>query len=68
MKITRFENVEAWKEARVLVSKVYESTGKEPFRKDWGLKKQLIVDSYIVDCSTNKPTTKKPSTSMRGCA
>jgi hypothetical protein len=38
VKITRFEDVEAWKEARVLVSMVYESTGKEPFKKDWGLK------------------------------
>jgi four helix bundle protein len=41
VKITRFEDVEAWKEARVLVSKVYESTGKEPFKKDWGLKDQI---------------------------
>ena len=41
MKITRFEEVEAWKEARVLVSMVYESTGKEPFKKDWGLKDQI---------------------------
>ena len=48
MKITRFEDVEAWKEARVLVSKVYESTGKEPFKKDWGLKDQLMVDSSTV--------------------
>ncbi len=41
MKITRFEDVEAWKEARVLVSMVYESTGKVPFKKDWGLKDQI---------------------------
>jgi four helix bundle protein len=41
VKITRFEDVEAWKEARVLVSMVYESTGKEPFKKDWGLKDQI---------------------------
>ncbi len=48
MKIARFEEVEAWKEARVLVSMVYESTGKEPFKKDWGLKKQLMVDSSMI--------------------
>jgi four helix bundle protein len=41
VKITRFEDVEAWKEARVLVSMVYESTGKEPFKNDWGLKDQI---------------------------
>ena len=41
MKITRFEDIEAWKEARVLVSMIYESTGKEPFKRDWGLKDQI---------------------------
>jgi hypothetical protein len=48
VKITRFEEVGAWKEARVLVSMVYDCTGKEPFKKDWGLKKQLMVDSSMV--------------------
>jgi hypothetical protein len=28
---------------------VYESTGKEPFKKDWGLKDQLMVDSSTVE-------------------
>lgn len=32
-KIESFEDIEAWKEARVQVSMVYESTGKEPFKK-----------------------------------
>jgi hypothetical protein len=32
-KIESFDDIEAWKEARVLVSMVYESTGKEPFNK-----------------------------------
>jgi hypothetical protein len=41
VKITRFEDIEAWKEARGLVSRVYESTGKEPFKNDWGLKDQI---------------------------
>ena len=43
MKITAFEEVEVWKEARVLVSMVYESTGNEPFKKDWGLKDQILL-------------------------
>ena len=41
MKIARFEDIEAWKEARLLVSMVYEATGKEPFKNDWGLKDQI---------------------------
>ena len=41
MKITRFEDIEAWTEARVLVSMIYEATGKEPFNRDWGLKNQI---------------------------
>ena len=44
MKITRFEDVEAWKEARVLVSMVYESAGKEPFKKDLGLNVKEFIE------------------------
>jgi len=46
MKIARFEDIEAWKEARGLVSMVYEATGKEPFKKDWGLKVQIQRAAY----------------------
>jgi len=41
MKIERFEDIEAWKEARVLVSMVYKSTNKAPFKSDWGLRDQI---------------------------
>ena len=40
MKIERFEDIEAWKEARALVVLVYESTNKAPFKNDWGLRDQ----------------------------
>ena len=41
MKIMRFEDIEAWKEARALVGMVYESTNKAPFKNDWGLRDQM---------------------------
>ena len=41
MKIERFEDIEAWKEARALVGMIYESTNKAPFRNDWGLREQI---------------------------
>jgi four helix bundle protein len=74
VKITWFEEVEAWKEARVLVSMVYESTGKEPFKKDWGLKDQIqraavsvmsnIAESFM--SQTNKKQLMVDSSMVKG--
>ena len=41
MKISRFEDIEAWKLARTLTQKVYRLTRKEEFSKDFGLKNQI---------------------------
>ena len=41
MKIERFEDIEAWKEARALVGMIYESTSKTPFKNDRGLREQI---------------------------
>ena len=41
MKATRFEDLECWKEARVLVQKVYDATEFERFRKDLRLAGQI---------------------------
>lgn len=41
MKVTRFEDLECWKEARVLVQKVYDATEFEKFRKDMRLAGQI---------------------------
>ena len=42
MKITRFEEIEAWQEARTLVKMVYEVINKnEKFRKDFRLINQF---------------------------
>ena len=62
MKIERFEDIEAWKEARALVRMVYESTSKAPFKNDWGLREQIqratisamsnIAEGFM--CQTNR--------------
>jgi four helix bundle protein len=41
MKITRFEDIEAWKMARSLATSIYTLTAKDAFSKDYGLKKQI---------------------------
>ena len=34
MKIERFEDIQAWQEARKLTKKIYELTNRSPFRRD----------------------------------
>lgn len=41
MRIERFEDIEAWNEARALVKMVYETTNKAPFKNDRGLSDQI---------------------------
>jgi len=51
MKIIRFEDIEAWKEARKLVNNVYDLTDKLLFKKDFGLREQIQRAS--VSCMSN---------------
>jgi four helix bundle protein len=39
--IERFEDIEAWQQARALVKSIYTITKKDPFHNDWGLKDQM---------------------------
>jgi four helix bundle protein len=41
MKISRFEDIEAWQLARELTRMVYRLTKKQSFAKDYGLKRQI---------------------------
>ena len=41
MKIVRFEDLDCWKEARILVNMVYQVTQKESFQKDFRLRDQI---------------------------
>ena len=36
-----FEDIEAWRDARTLVKKIYEITGKGGFSRDFGLRDQI---------------------------
>lgn len=40
-RINRFEELECWQEARVLVNQIYEITKKGEFRRDFDLKSQI---------------------------
>jgi four helix bundle protein len=39
--IKRFEDIEAWKEARELTRQIYRATARGGFRKDFGLRDQI---------------------------
>jgi four helix bundle protein len=39
--IKRFEDIQAWQEARILTRQIYELSEKGPFAKDFGLKGQI---------------------------
>jgi len=41
MKLTRFEDIDAWQEARKLTKIIYGVTSKGSFSKDFGLKDQI---------------------------
>ena len=41
MKVTKFEDLEIWREARALCKFVYEITSKEPFSKDFKFRDQM---------------------------
>jgi four helix bundle protein len=51
MKIARFEDLEVWKEGRLLVNMVYNLTDKPLFKKDFGLKEQ--IQRAAVSCMLN---------------
>jgi four helix bundle protein len=48
MKIERFEDIQAWQEARKLTKKVYELTNKLPFRRDFKLCGQIREASVSI--------------------
>jgi four helix bundle protein len=45
MKIERFEDLDIWKEARLLNRKIFELTRNGPFVKDFKLKAQILSSS-----------------------
>jgi len=47
-KITAFEDLNCWKESRLLVREVYSVTNNPPFSKDYGLKDQIQRASVSV--------------------
>ena len=48
MKIERFEDIEAWKEARNLVNMIYDVSNEDLFSKDFSLRNQIRGASVSV--------------------
>lgn len=75
-KIERFEDLECWKESRILVKMVYQATATEPFYRDFGLKDQIQRASISVmaniaegfDTFSNLEFIKFLGYSSRSCA
>jgi four helix bundle protein len=76
VKIARFEDIEAWREARALVRMVYEATNEAPFKNDRGLRDQIqravvSVMSNIAEgfmCRSNRAFTTFLNYSLRSTA
>ena len=47
-KITKFEDIEAWKRSRELNKLIYKVSNKSNFSKDWGLRDQIRRSSVSV--------------------
>lgn len=41
MTISRFEDIDAWQDARILTKNVYQCTGRASFARDFGLRDQI---------------------------
>ena len=46
--IQRFEDIQAWQEARILVKMIYQLTNKENFSRDYGMRDQIRRASVSV--------------------
>jgi len=45
MKVTRFEDLDIWKDARLLCRRVFEMTARDPFCKDFRFRDQIRASS-----------------------
>ena len=51
MKFNRFEDIEVWKQSRILVKDIYLITRQEEFSKDFGFKDQIRRSSVSIPCN-----------------
>ena len=48
MKITKFEDIESWKESRLLVNEIYAIRSNPEFSKEYSLKDQITRASISI--------------------
>lgn len=76
MGIKRFEEIEAWQDARIISKRVYALCRRDPFSKDWGLCDQIKRASGSVmhniaegfDSGTNPEFIRFLTSSQRSCS
>ena len=67
MKIIRFEDLDCWKEARVLTKKVYDYTKRPTFSKDYRLSGQItgaaisVMNNICEGFDSNGPGLNRPT-------
>lgn len=76
MKITKFEEIKSWQEAKILVGFIYKASRENRFRVDYALAEQIrragisvmanIAEGF--DCSSNIEFAKFLSYSQRSCS
>jgi len=59
MKISRFEEIECWQQARILVKYVYQATAGEAFRKDLRLTGQVQAAAVSAMSNTAEGFTRR---------
>jgi len=55
MGIEKFEDIDAWKKARVLANNIFEITSRGKFSKDFGLRDQMQRASVSIMASIVHP-------------
>ena len=59
MKITKFEEIEAWKKGRELTKSIYRVSSKDSFSKDWTLRDQIRRAAISVRLNTAEGCSRK---------
>lgn len=60
MKITKFEDIESWKKARILTNDIYKVVSQSKLKSDFGLRDQIQRAAVSIMNNTCLPVGKSP--------
>ena len=58
-KVTRFEDLHVWKQARQVVGRIYDVTSRGPFSRDFGLRDQIRRAAVSVPSNTAEELSRR---------